>query len=123
MPGSNNHSSFRYAVVMLWETRVYTVAPGRMPDLHERFRQHTLRLFDRHGITPIGFFVNEVGGASDQLTYFLSFRDHGQREAAWRSFLSDPEWQQVKAASEEAGPLVVRINNVLLSPTDYSPSA
>lgn len=106
---------------MLWETRVYTVAPGRMPDLHQRFRDHTLRLFERHGIKPVGFFVNEVGGASDQLTYFLSFDSHAQREESWRSFLADSEWHEVKSASESTGPLVVRIDNTLLKPMDYSP--
>jgi hypothetical protein len=105
---------------MLWEKRVYTVAPGRMADLHERFRSHTVGLFDRHGITPVGFFVNEIGGASDQLIYFLSFESHAQREESWRNFLSDPEWQKVKAASEESGPLVVRIDNSLLKAVDYS---
>lgn len=108
---------------MLWETRVYTVAPGRMADLHERFRNHTLRLFDRHGISPVGFFVNEVGGVSDQLTYFLSFESHAQREESWKNFLSDPEWQEVKAASEKSGPLVVRIDNRLLKSMDYSPAS
>ncbi len=92
-----------------------------MPDLHDRFRNHTLRLFERHGITPVAFFTAEIGGANDQLTYLLSFDSYLQREKAWEAFLSDPEWQEVKAASEQTRPLVVRIENRLLKPTGYSP--
>jgi hypothetical protein len=105
---------------MIYELRVYDVAPGRMGDLHKRFREHTLGLFKRHDITPVGFFTSEIGGATDQLTYILSFKDLGHRESAWEAFQRDPEWQSVKAASEEPGPLVMRIRNSILAPTDYS---
>jgi hypothetical protein len=106
---------------VLYEYRVYDVAPGRMPDLHERFRKHTLGLFARHGITPVAFFIPEIGGATDQLTYIVSFETWAAREKAWAEFLADPEWRKVKADSESSGPLVVRIRNSVYTPTDYSP--
>jgi NIPSNAP len=106
---------------VVYEERVYEVAPGRMPDLHERFRKHTLRLFERHGITPVAFFVAEIGGASNELRYILSFSDLAARESAWRAFLADDEWQSVKQESEVPGPLVTRIRNAVLTPVDYSP--
>lgn len=106
---------------MIYEYRVYEVAPGRMPDLHKRFQDHTLRLFARHGITPVAFFTPEIGGASNELVYLLSFQDAAERDAAWRRFLADEEWRAVKRESEASGPLVTRIRNKLLAPTDYSP--
>ena len=108
---------------MICEYRTYTVAPGRLPELHERFRKHTLALFERHRIAPIAFFTPEIGGPSDSLTYLLAFDSLAQRETAWKGFHADPEWQAVKAASDRDGPLVLRLTNVVFKPTDYSPLA
>jgi hypothetical protein len=106
---------------MIYEYRIYEAAAGRMPDLHARFRDATLKLFERHGIKAVAFFSPSIGEYTDRLIYLLAFDDLGHRERAWASFLADPEWQKVKAASEAAGPLVIRIKNIILTPTDYSP--
>ncbi len=106
---------------MIYELRVYQVAPGRMGDLHDRFRAHTLRLFEKHDIVPVAFFTTEVGPANDHLTYILQFQDMGHRERAWKSFIADEEWQEVSALSNQPGQLLLRISNSILTATDYSP--
>ena len=106
---------------MIYEYRVYDAMPGRMADLHARFREHTTRIFDRLGMNVVGFFTPEIGGRSDQLIYLLAFDDLEHRDQAWKAFRSDAEWRQVKQASEKDGPIVARITSAILSPTDYSP--
>ena len=89
--------------------------------LHARFRDHTTKIFERHGIKNIGYWTSEVGDFSDRLIYIVAFEDEGQRQKAWESFRNDPEWQKVRADSEANGLIVKRVSNSLLSPTDYSP--
>ncbi|HJO81273.1 MAG: NIPSNAP family protein [SAR202 cluster bacterium] len=106
---------------MIYEYRVYEAMPGKLPELHARFRDHTMAIFEKHGIKNIGYWTASVGDTSDKLIYIVAFEDAGQREQAWASFRSDPEWNRVRAASEENGLLVSKVFNSLLAPTDYSP--
>ncbi len=106
---------------MIYEYRVYEAMPGKLPDLHARFRNHTLKLFKRHGMQSVGYWTPSVGDYTDRLIYIVAFEDEGHRERAWASFFGDPDWQRVKAESEVDGPLVARLTNALLAPTDYSP--
>ncbi len=106
---------------MIYEYRVYEAAPGKMPELHARFRDHTLKIFERHGIKNIGYWTASVGDYNDRLIYLLAFEDAGHRDRAFAAFVQDPEWLKVKAESEVNGLLVTRVSNSLLSPTDYSP--
>jgi len=106
---------------MIYELRIYTAHPGKMGALLARFRDHTTTLFEKHGITNVGYWLNTIGGRSDELWYMLSFENHGQRETAWAAFAGDPDWQAARRASEEDGPLVHHLENRILSPTDFSP--
>lgn len=106
---------------MIYEYRVYEAAPGKLPELHARFRNHTLGIFERHGIKNIGYWTSDAGDYSDRLIYIVAFEDGAHRERAWDAFRNDPEWQKVRADSEVDGPLTARVFNTLLSPTDYSP--
>ena len=110
-----------YSARMIYEYRVYDAVPGRISDLHARFRDHTTKIFDRLGMKRIGFFTPEIGGCSDQIVYILAFDDLGHRERAWAAFRADPEWQRVKANTERDGPIVARLTSTILTPTDYSP--
>lgn len=104
---------------MLYEYRLYDAVPGRLPDLHRRFQEVTLPLFERHGIEQVGFWVADVG-LSNQLHYILRWRDMAERQAKWAAFAADPEWVARKSASESNGQLVARISNQFWSPTAYS---
>jgi hypothetical protein len=104
---------------MLYEYRRYEAMPGRLPDLHRRFREITLGLFERNGIEQVGFWEASVG-VTNELHYLLRWKDMGDREARWSAFQADPEWLQARAATEANGPLVRRVENAFWAPTDYS---
>ena len=105
---------------MIYELRIYDACPGKMGALNERFQNHTLRIFQRHGIKPIAFW-EDVIGISNRLTYVLAWEDMAHRERAWNAFQADPEWQAARAKSEEGGPIVARVTATLMKPTTYSP--
>lgn len=106
---------------MVYELRVYEAVPGRMPALLERFRAHTVRLFQKHGMTVVGCWTPVIGGWTNQLTYLLSYPDLAARERAWAAFQADPEWQAARADSERDGPIVARLKSQILTPTAFSP--
>jgi hypothetical protein len=106
---------------MLYELRIYTVMPGRMPDLHKRFSEITLGYFKKHGIQVTGFWTNELGGASDQLIYILAYESLAEREKKWGAFVADQERLAKFAETERNGPLVKRLTAHMLRPTPYSP--
>ncbi len=102
------------------EMRVYHAMPGRLPDLNARFENHTMRLFEKHGITNVGYWTEDVG-TSNQLVYMLGYDGLGNREKSWAAFGADPDWQKARAASEVNGPLVRMSESSILRPTPYSP--
>jgi hypothetical protein len=106
---------------MIYELRTYTAMPGRLPDVHRRFREHTTKLFDKHGFQCVGFWTYKHGGESDQLVYMMAWEDAAARDAGWAEFQADPDWQEVRSASENEGPLVAHIRSDILVATDYSP--
>ncbi|MCA9829566.1 MAG: NIPSNAP family protein [Dehalococcoidia bacterium] len=106
---------------MIYELRIYTASPGKMGALQARFRDHTCKLFEKHGIKNIGYWTNSIGGRSDELWYMLGFEDLADRQRAWRDFASDPEWRDVYTASEANGSLVHHIENRIMTATDFSP--
>lgn len=104
----------------LFEYRVYEVAPGRLPALHARFREHTLGFFQKHGIAVVGFWEVLVG-SSNELHYIVRYESMAQRESAWGAFQADEEWQAIRTASERDGVIVTRIRNQFWKAADYSP--
>lgn len=106
---------------MIYELRTYTANPGKMPALQARFRDHTVGIFERHGIKNVGYWTNSIGGRSDELVYLVAFEDMAQRDRAWAAFRDDPDWAQARASSEADGPLVSHIENRILQATDFSP--
>lgn len=106
----------------VFELRTYVAAPGKLPGLDARFRDHTRAIFARHGMTNLGYFHPSDGaqGAGTTLIYFLA---HASREAAaasWKAFREDPAWAQVRTASERDGKLTASVTALYLRPTDFS---
>jgi hypothetical protein len=102
--------------------RTYTAKPGKMDDLHARFRDHTVTLFEKHHMTVIGFWSpTDVQLAQRKLVYLLAFPSQEAAVKSWADFQADPEWKAVKEASEKDGKLAEKIESVYLRPTDYSP--
>jgi hypothetical protein len=106
---------------MIYELRTYESTPGKLPALNARFRDHTLRIFERHGMSVVGFWTYAHGGWSDQLVYMMKFDDMADRDAKWASFRADEEWQRIRAETTKDGPITTRIRSDILAPTDYSP--
>ena len=106
---------------MLYELRVYECFAGKLPDLHARFANHTMKLFEKYGIKNVGYWVTDVGPSNQTLTYLLAFKDANHRAEAWKSFRADPEWQKVVAESHRNGIIVRNVSNQTLVPTSYSP--
>ncbi|HYL77020.1 MAG TPA: NIPSNAP family protein [Bryobacteraceae bacterium] len=106
------------------ELRTYYANPGKLEDIHKRFRDHTMRIFAKHGMTVVGFWgpVYKKDGSDSRLTYMLSFKNREERDAKWREFASDPEWQKVAKESEANGKLLEKIDSVFLYDTDYAPA-
>ena len=102
------------------ELRVYDALPGRMSALHDRFSNHTMALFEKHGIQNIAYWTEDVG-TSNRLVYMLGYESLGDWEKSWASFGADPDWQKARAASEEDGPIVRESRHRILRLTAYSP--
>ena len=105
----------------VFELRTYTAAPGKLEALQARFRDHTAALFEKHGMTNVGYWVPaDPPRSGDTFIYLLA---HESREAAapsWEGFRNDPAWTAAKEASQGDGRLVVKVVSVFLEPTDFS---
>lgn len=102
------------------ELRVYDTLPGRLPALHDRFANHTMALFERHGIQNVAYWTEDVG-TNNRLVYMLGYESLGDREKSWASFGADPDWKKAREASEADGSIVRRSRHRIMRLTDYSP--
>jgi hypothetical protein len=105
-----------------FEMRTYYAMPGKLEDLNKRFRDHTCRLFQKHGIELIGFWIpqDKDKGAETKLIYILAHKSRDAAKKSYASFGADPEWKKVVGESEANGKLVEKIESVFMSATDYS---
>jgi hypothetical protein len=104
---------------MLYELREYLAVDGAMDRLQTRFARHTLRLLEKHGIDVVGFWADNED--RNRLVYLIRYGDAPSRDRAWASFRQDPEWPEVRAASEADGPIVEKMTIRTLSSPDYWP--
>lgn len=106
----------------VFEIRTYTAPEGKLGALQARFRDHTVKLFKKHGLINVGYWVPlDPPLSQNTLIYILA---HPSREAAkknWDAFRNDPEWKRVRAESEAQGPIVTKVDSVFAQATDYSP--
>jgi NIPSNAP protein len=106
----------------VFEIRTYTAQEGKLDALNARFRDHTIPIFEKHGIKNVGYWVPQDAPLKQStLIYILA---HPSREAAaknWEAFRNDPDWQKARAESEAKGPLVSRVESIFVEATDYSP--
>jgi hypothetical protein len=104
-----------------FEMRTYYAAPGKLEDLHKRFRDHTCKLFEKHGITNIGYWT-PLENPDSKLVYVLAYPSREARDKSWKAFLADPDWQTAQKASEVNGKLVAKVEQLYLQATDFSPA-
>jgi len=116
----------RSSASRLFELRIYHAAPGKLDSLLARFRNHTTRLFAKHGMAQFGYWVpvDKKDGAGDTLIYILAHKSREACEASFKAFRADPEWLKAKAESERDGALTVKdgVQSILMEPTDFSPA-
>src|SRR5260370_41588840 len=110
------------ASTTLYELRVYHTYEGKLSDLLKRFREHTTKLFERHGIKNVAYWTPlDEPAKSNTLIYIL---EHPSREAAaanWKAFQDDPEWKSVRDKSEENGQIVHKLDSTFMALTDVTP--
>ena len=105
----------------VFEMRTYYAHPGKMAALHARFRDHTVKLFEKHGMTNIGYWSpTDPKQAEEKLIYILAFPSKEAAAKSWKDFAGDPDWKKAREASEVNGKLVAKVESVYLNPTDYS---
>ena len=105
----------------VFEMRKYYTLPGRLDALNARFRNHTTKLFEKHGMQNIGYWMPTEGPeAGKVLVYLLAYPSMEAKDAAWKGFRNDPEWKTAREASEKDGKIVEKIESTMLTPTDYS---
>ena len=106
----------------VYELRTYTAPEGKLGELHARFRNHTVGIFNKHGMKSVIYMSpQDAPDSANTLIYVL---EHPSREAAkkaWADFQADPEWVKVLADSQVNGRLTSRVVSVFADPTDYSP--
>src|ERR1700756_1692039 len=105
---------------MIYEQRIYRCIPGRLPALLKRFEEHTLKIWDKHGIRQAGFWTVLVGSGSQDLHYLLAWDSVAEREQKRNVFQPDPAWQKARDDSERDGPIIANIKSAFLRPTAFS---
>lgn len=104
-----------------FELRVYYCHPGRLDALITRFRNHTTRIFEKHGMENIGYWL-PTDNKENVLYYVLAYPNKAARDASWKAFGKDPEWQEVARKSEENGKIVAKVKSVFMNAADISPA-
>ena len=105
----------------IFEIRTYTTEPGKLPDLLKRFREHTTKLFEKHGMTNIGYWVpTDEPLSKNTLIYVLAHDSRDAAKKSWKDFQADPDWIKARDASEAAGKIVTKVESIYAKPADFS---
>ncbi len=105
----------------VYELRTYTTNEGKLDALKARFRDHTIAIFKRHGMTSIGYWVpTDPAKSQNTLIYILAHPSLEEAKQHWDDFRNDPEWKKVSAESEKDGKIVTHVESVFMTPTDFS---
>jgi hypothetical protein len=106
----------------VYELRTYTAPDGKLGDLHARFRNHTMRIFDKHGMKSVAYFSPQDAPLSQNtLIYILEHPSRDEAKKHWAEFSADPEWKKVSEESQKDGRIVTKVESVFMTSTDYSP--
>jgi hypothetical protein len=103
----------------VYELRTYTTEPGRLPALHKRFKDHTIKLFEKHGMKNGMYWVPTE--EDNKLIYVVEHESREAAEKSWSAFRNDPDWKKVAAESEADGKIVAKVDRVFMRVVDYSP--
>ena len=105
----------------VYELRTYTTHPGRLPALNKRFKDHTMKLFEKHGMKNEMYWVpTDPKLAENTLIYVISHESEDAAKKSWDAFRADPDWHKARDASEADGKIVLKVESVFMKKTDYS---
>jgi hypothetical protein len=105
----------------IYELRTYISTDGKLDNLLARFRNHTIKLFEKHGMQNVGYWVAADEPASkNTLIYVVSHKNRDAAKASWDAFRKDPDWVKAKGESEANGAIVDKVTSVFMNPTDFS---
>jgi len=102
----------------VFELRTYTAIDGKLPNLIARFRDHTIKIFEKHGMENIGYWVPK--DTPNTLIYIVAHKSQDAAKASWDAFRKDPVWIKARDASEANGKIVDKVVSVFMDPTDFS---
>lgn len=119
LAGAGQNSQAEDQDTAVYELRTYTTHLGRLPALNQRFRDHTMRLFEKHGMTNVMYWTPV--DKENTLIYILKHDSPEAAKKSWAGFRGDTEWNKVKTESEKDAPIVMKVVSVYMKPTDYSP--
>src|SRR5437763_829593 len=102
------------------ELRTPHAPPRHIHDLNARARDHTCKLFEKHGMANLGYWM-PVDNPDHKLIYLLAFPSRDAARKAWKDFGADPAWKEVVKKTEANGRLVTKVESIYLAATDYSP--
>jgi NIPSNAP len=106
----------------VYELRTYTAPEGKLQDLHKRFRDHTMRIFKKHGMESVIYLAPQDAPLKENtLIYLISHANREQAKKNWAEFQADEEWKKVSAESQVNGRIVSKVDSVFADATDYSP--
>ena len=116
-------SEAKKPATMVYELRTYTTHDGKLANLHKRFRDHTTKLFEKHGIKNIGYWTPTDEKLKDNtLVYIIAHKNRAAADKSWKAFISDPAWKKVAKESQVDGRILSKApKSQYLIPTDYSP--
>jgi hypothetical protein len=119
---NNDSQADEPAESRVFELRTYTTNSGKLPALHARFRDHTMKLFEKHGMKNVGYWTpTDKKLADNTLIYIVSHASRDAAKKSWQGFINDPAWKVAYAESIADGKLVNKIESVYMTPTDFSP--
>ena len=105
----------------VFELRKYTAPEGKLGELEARFRNHTIRIFNKHNMTSIGYWVPEdAPDSQNTLIYVLAHQSREDAKKNWADFQADPEWQKVNTESQINGRIVSKVESTFMDPLDFS---
>jgi hypothetical protein len=119
---ASQRADAKQAAATLYELRVYHAVPGKLGELLARFRDHTTKLFEKHGMKNVAYWTPvDEPDRGNMLIYILQHTSREAATASWKSFQDDPEWKRVKEESEANGKLAEKIDSTFMALTDFSP--
>lgn len=116
-----NPAAAEAADTRCYEMRIYYATPGKLDALNTRFREHTCKLFEKHGMVNIGYWL-PMTNTENKLVYLLAYPSREAREKSWKAFSADPDWRTAAKESEKDGKLVTKADSIFLAATDFSPA-